>query len=291
MNMMQNVPAAVRSTAFGPAAREAFASVYPHGACVMRHDLAGHPLLTLDNLARAALRLPPDCVLHKPASAPLGGVRSRAEQPLDIAAAIASLAVADLWIGFKALEQLPEYEQLLSETVAELGDLIAPLTGPARQLKAFLFLSSPGARFPFHFDPEYNLLLQVAGRKRFTLFPPEPPFLTPQQHERFHRHGRNALEWDEAFAPHGRTFTLDPGDALHHAFKAPHSVEVEAEPSISLSLTWATRASLEQNDAWALNAWLRERGFDPTPPAPLPAGRSRLRAGAWRAIRRLGLAG
>jgi hypothetical protein len=282
---------ASRQHPFDDSARAAFAAAYPRGACLMRHSLAGHPLLGLDALAEAALRLDPASVLHKPADAPLEAVRSLAEAPTDIAAAIRSIAAANLWIGFDGLEQLPEYAAILGDVIAALDDLIRPITGPARRLKAFLFISSPGARFPFHADPEYNILAQIAGRKRFAVFPPEPPFLTSVQNEQYHRTGRNALAWTEAFAPHGKVFTLGPGDALHHTFKAPHWVEVDDEPSISLSLSWCSDASLEQNDAWSFNAWLRQRGFDPRPPAPLPHGRSRLRANAWRAIRRLGLTG
>jgi hypothetical protein len=291
MNMMPQGLVAARPQAFDDDARAAFAAAYPTGACTMRHHLADEPLLTLDALADAATRLDPACVLYKPAGAPLPAVRSLADEPAAIAAMIRGIADADLWIGFKDVEQLPAYAVLLQGVLAELDDLIGPITGPARRLKAFLFISSPHARFPFHFDPEYNILAQIAGRKRFAVFPPRPPFLTPAHSEAFHRHGRNALEWDEAFASDGRVFTLGAGDALHHTFKAPHWVEVDSEPSVSLSLTWCSDASLEQNDAWMFNAWLRERGFDPRPPAPLPHGRSRARANAWRVIRRLGLAG
>lgn len=291
MNMIAPEFLAPGRPPFDDPARAAFSATYPHGACMMRHTLAGHPLLELAALASAATRLDASSVLYKPADAPLAAVLSLAEAPADIASLIRSISRSNLWIGLKDVEQLPEYADILHRVLAQLDDLITPVTGPARCLKAFLFISSPRVKFPLHADPEYNILVQIAGRKRFAVLPPEPPFLTPAQNETFHRHGRNALDWDEAFRQHARVFDLGPGDALHHTFKSPHWVEVEDEPSISLSLTWCTDSSLEQNDAWCLNAWLRERGFDPRPPAPLPDGRSRLRANAWRVIRRLGLAG
>lgn len=291
MKMTQDFLASPPRPVFGPDARAAFAAAYPSGACTMRHGLADHPLLSLDGLAEAALRLDPVCVMRKPASAPLATIRNLAEDPADIASLIRRIAREDLWIGFTNVEHLPEYADLLGSALQELADLITPLTGPARRLRAFVFLSSPRATFPYHFDPEYNILAQIAGRKRFTVFPAEPPFLAHRQNEHYHRHGENALPWDDAFAAGGQVFTLDPGDALHHTFKAPHRVEVDEEPSISLSLTWCTDNSLEQNDAWSFNGWLRERGLEPRPPAALPDGRSRLRANAWRVIRRLGLDG
>ncbi|MDE2403529.1 MAG: cupin-like domain-containing protein [Sphingomonadales bacterium] len=280
------VPASRR--AFDEEARRAFAAAYPTGACVLRHALADHPLLSLDALADAAGRMRPDCVLYKRASEPLQAVVSLASHPADHVAMVRDIATADLWVGFNDASQLPEYADLIASVLGELDDLIRPITGPARRLKAFIFVSSPRAKFPFHVDPEYNILAQIAGRKRFAVFPPQPPFLTDRQNEAFHRHGINALEWREDFAAHGTVYTLDPGDALHHTFKAPHWVEVDDQPSVSISLTWCSDASLEQNEAWTFNGWLREHGLNPSPPAPLPHGRSRVKANAWRALRRLG---
>lgn len=287
MNHVGFAPATHR--AFDAASRTAFAGAYPIGACILRHALADHPLLSLEALAGAAGRMRPDCVLYKRASEPLQAVVSLAASPTDHNRMIREIASADRWVGFNHAEQLPEYAKLLGEVLGELDDLIRPITGPARRLKAFIFISSPGAVFPYHVDPEYNILCQIAGRKRFAVFPPEPPFLTAEQNEQFHRHGINALPWNPQFAPHGVVHTLDPGQALHHTFKAPHWVEVDDQPSVSLSLTWCTDASLEQNEAWTLNGWLRERGLNPAPPAPLPHGRSRIKANAWRVMRRLGI--
>jgi len=289
MNMTHEGFTATSFAAFDAEARAAFAKTYPGFACQFRHRLAGHPLLSLDALAEAAGRMRPGDLLYKRASEPLEEVRNLVDAPCDHGAMIRGIATSDRWIGFNGAEQLPEYAGLLGEVLGELGDLIAPITGPARRLKAFIFVSSPHAKFPFHVDPEYNILAQVAGRKRFAVFQPEPPFLTPEQHEAFHRHGRNALPWDERHAQHGSVFTLDPGDALYHTFKAPHWVEVDELPSVSISLTWCSDASLEQNEAWSFNGWLRENGLNPRPPAALPGGRSRAKANAWRALRRLGV--
>ena len=291
MTMIQNGFRPAALAAFDADARAAFAAAYPLGACVLRHGLAGHPLLTLEALADAAGRMRPETVLYKPAGDPLEAVVSLAAQPVDHVAMIRGIATSNRWIGFNGAEQLPEYDALLHEVLAELGDLIRPITGPARCLRAFIFVSSPHTKFAYHFDPEYNILVQIAGRKHFAVYPPEPPFVSPEQHEFYHRNGQNALVWDESFAPFGTLHTLDPGDALHHPFKAPHWVEVADQPSVSLSLTWCTDASLEQNEAWSFNGWLREHGIRPRPPAALPGGRSRAKATAWRVIRRLGLAG
>ncbi|MDE2621385.1 MAG: transcriptional regulator, partial [Sphingomonadales bacterium] len=171
---MDMTPLSIASAAqrtFGAAARQAFAAAYPTGACVIRHGLVGHPLLSLEALAGAASRMKPDCVLYKSASDPLQAVVSLATHPVDHEAMVRGIATADRWVGFKDAEQLPEYAELLGSVLGELDDLIRPITGPARRLKAFIFISSPGAVFPFHVDPEYNILAQISGRKRFAVYP------------------------------------------------------------------------------------------------------------------------
>lgn len=275
---------------FSGPARDAFAAAYPNQTSTFRHELADHPLLSLEALAQAAERMAPERVLCKAAGEPLEAVRSCAvakpENPGDMVRAIAE---NHRWIGFDRIESLPEYDALLRSVVGEMEDLIRPATGPAQRLQAYIFVSSPGARFPFHFDPEFNILCQISGRKRFATFPARPPWLHPENHETYHAHGNNRLVWDAALASGGTVHTLDPGDALYVPFKLPHWVEVDGEPSISLSLTWCSKASLKQNDAWMCNHWLRQRGFAPRTPADLP-GRSRLRANAYRVLRKLGLA-
>ena len=61
---------------------------------------------------------------------------------------------------------------------------------------AFLFISSPETLAPFHFDAEYNVLFQIAGRKDFILYPPVAPWITvsARDWERGRRHERALAE-------------------------------------------------------------------------------------------------
>ena len=74
--------------------------------------------------------------------------------------------------------------------------------------------------------------------------------------------------------------------ALHVPFKAPHTVTVGAEPSISLSVTWRSHSSLMQDDAWALNGLLGRYRVR----LPAPGARPWLRAAALRTLRRARIA-
>jgi hypothetical protein len=267
-----------------------FASLYPSEPGVLAHGLATHPLLTLEALADAAERMKPANVLCHAAKNRNGEGFAPSQRPAQpIGETVRSIATAARYVMLSLVEQLPEYAALMRQTIGRLEPAIRSGTGEPLQQRAFLFISSPGTLAPFHFDAEYNVLFQVAGRKDFMLYPPVAPWITAESSEHYHRTGDNLLPWSERFAGEGRRIVLEPGDALFVPYRWPHWVEVGGEPSVSLSFTWNSRAGFEQNDAYRLNGWLRRFGLSPATPAPLP-GRSPVRSVAWRALSRLRLA-
>ena len=278
-----NVPAPL------PAAAVArLAGLYPLEAGKIAHDLAGHPLLMPAALAEAAQQMDPATVECREARNRNGeGFAFAGAGDSDPAATILDIAKAGRWVMLAKIEQLPEYAALLEDVMDALGPAIRPATGAPLRLQGFVFVSSPGALTPFHMDPEYNILFQIAGRKRFAVCPGEGAWLTDAVNERYHQDGNNLLAWHDTYAAAATVHPLAPGEALFVPYKCAHWVEVESEPSVSLSLTWCSASSFEQEAAWRLNAWLRRRGLSPHRPARLPA-RNRGMALAWRALDRLG---
>lgn len=267
-----------------------FVSLYPGEPGKLAHRLAGHPLLGLDALADAAGRMRPENVLCHAAKNRNGAGFAPSEPPgQPIGETVRAIGSASRYVMLSLVEQLPEYAALMRETIGQLEPAIRAHTGEPLQQRAFLFISSPETLAPFHFDAEYNVLFQIAGRKDFVLYPPVAPWITDAANEHYHRTGDNLLPWDESFAGQGTRIVLEPGDALFVPYRWPHWVELGDEPSISLSFTWNSRAGFEQNDAYRLNAWLRRFGLSPASPAPLPA-RSPVRSVAWRALSRLHVA-
>ena len=276
--------------AFDPAGLERLAELYPLMPGKLPHGLVGHPLLTLDALADASMRMNPAHVECRQAENRNGEEFAFAESPeATVGETVRNIAGSGRWVMLRFAEQLPEYDALLREVVGEIEPVVRARTGEALRLRAFIFVSSPGALTPFHFDPEYNILFQIAGRKFFAVYPPEGPWLGELANERYHAEGENLLPWIESFAESGAVHLLDPGDALFVPYRSPHWVEVGEEPSISISLTWSTRAGYEQDDAYRFNAWLRRRGFAPRAPQPMPE-RSLAKAYAYRLLRKLHLA-
>lgn len=273
-----------------PAAAERFAQLYPDREGLFRHGLVGHPMLSAEALAQAAPRMDPATVQCRVGDAKNGQGFDFASDPgRGIPEIIHGINQAGRWVMLAKLEQLPEYAELFREILAPLEPAIRAGGSELLRLQAYAFVSSPGTLTPFHIDPEYNILFHLEGSKEFAVYPLAEPWLGPAVNEYYHVSGDNLLAWKDNYREMGTIYTMRPGDALYVPYKAPHWVEVGAEPSVSLSITWCTPASYEQEAAWRLNAWLRGKGLAPRPPAPLPA-RQRLRAAGWSAVERFGLA-
>lgn len=280
-----------RSAELLPAAAvQRFAELHPDQSGTFRHGLVGHPLLSAEALARAAARMDPATVQCRVGTSKNGEgfdfADNSARPATDV---IERIAEARQWVMLAKLEQLPEYAAFFHEVMAPLEPLIRASGGAMLRLQAYAFVSSPHSLTPFHIDPEFNILFHLEGSKDFAVYPVAEPWLGPKTHEYYHTSGDNLLAWKDEYRTMGTIHRMRPGDAIYVPYKCPHWVEAGSEPAISLSLTWCTPASYDQEAAWRLNAWLARKGVNASPPPPLPA-RARARAFAWSAVERLGLA-
>ncbi len=268
---------------------DSFAACYPLRQARFTHDLSSHPLLSLDALAQAAMSMNPAHVECRRATTDRDAAFPHLDRnDQDIAEIIRNIDTANCWVMLRFAEQLPKYRQLLHDTLAPIMPIVAARTGPMRDLRAFIFISSERTLTPFHFDPEYNILFQVSGNKRFTLFPPEAPYLTDASQMRLYRDGDNLLGWDESYAADGVDNHLVPGDALYVPFKAPHRVLVEQGVSISISMTWKSDWSLAQDEAHRFNLALHRLGMRPRPTPGWPDSAHGKSIG-MKLLRRIGL--
>lgn len=275
---------------FGDAARAQFAAAYPETPHVLRHNLATHRLLTLDALAALAERLPERSIEYNRGDLPIGVDGKPGGTGLGIAETIRHIATSNSWAVLKNVEQDPDYRALLLGLLGELRPQIESRTGAMLRPQAFVFISSPNAVTPYHFDPEHNILLQLVGSKVMTQFPAGDPAYAPDEtHESYHTGGPRELTWRDELAAGGRDFALGPGEAVYVPVMAPHFVRNGPASSISLSITWRSDWSFAEADARAFNHWLREKGLSPRAPGRWPA-QNRRKAMAQRALRKLHLA-
>ncbi len=274
---------------FPPETREAFAAAYPATPAKLTHNLLGHDLLAIEALVGLAEALPAHEIEHNPGALPIGiKPEDVPKASLSVSETIRKIGEAGSWVVLKRIEQVPAYRDFLHAILSQLKDIVEPRTGAMMQLEGFIFISSPGAVTPFHFDPEHNILLQIRGSKTMTVFPVEDEAMfSAKVHEDYHLglHHRN-LTWFDGYAAKGTPITIRAGEAIHVPVKAPHWVQNGDEPSISLSITWRSDWSYAEADARAFNHTLRKIGLRPASPGAFPA-RNRGKALAWRVMRRL----
>jgi Cupin-like domain len=274
-------------SAFPAAARTLFAASYPEVPHKLPHNLGANPLLELDALARLAEALPPASVEYNKADLPIGVDGKPDQTGVPIGETIRRIEASGSWAVLKNIEQAPAYAALLEALLSELRPEIEARTGRMLKTQGFIFISSPGAITPYHFDPEHNILMQVRGSKVLTQFPAGDAAFAPDAvHETYHTGGARELKWSDAMEPGGTPFALVPGEALFVPVMAPHFVRNGPAPSVSLSITWRSDWSFAEADARALNGLLRRIGFSPRAPGRWPRS-NRAKALAWRLLRRL----
>ncbi|MEA3388858.1 cupin-like domain-containing protein [Sphingobium sp. CCH11-B1] len=288
--MTLHSPVAADSGAIFPAQALAdFGAAYPDRPAKLSHNMAGHPLLTLDALAALAERMPATSVEYNLGKLPLGvKPEETPSNGLTLGETIRTIESNGSWAVLKNVERDDAYGALLDGALAELEPTVRDKTGPMLHREAFIFLSSPGSVTPFHMDPEHNILLQIMGVKTMTVFPARDEQLVPaQKSEDFHGGGHRNLVWQDGFKARGMAVRLEPGDAIHVPVKAPHFVENGPTVSVSLSVTWRSERSVAEGELHSFNALLRRRGL-PTGKVSNRPERQGLRRFAYRFMRKLG---
>lgn len=286
-----NAPTHIATDMFGAKARMDFAASYPEVPHVLRHNLAEHPLLGLDALAHLAERIPASSIEYNRGDLPIGIDGKPGGNGMSIGQTIREIARANSWAVLKNIEQDARYRALLLGLLEELRPQIEARTGAMLRPQGFIFISSPNAVTPYHFDPEHNILLQLTGSKVMTQFPAGDARYAPDQvHESYHAGGVRELTWREELMEGAREFPLGPGEAVFVPVMAPHFVRVGPESSISLSITWRSDWSFAEADARAFNRLLRKAGFEPAGPGRWPAT-NHAKAYVYRALRKVGLTG
>lgn len=260
-------------------------AAYPEMATKLTHNLADHPMFTLEELIALAGRIRPVDVEYNRADLPVGvDPADVVHNGLDPEATLRSIEENGSWMVIKFIEQDPQWRDMLHDILSGIVDTVRPTTGEMLKREGFIFISSPNAVTPFHMDPEHNILCQIRGSKTMTVWPAgDPRFADGKAHEEFHAGGHRNLQWQDDFAAAGEAFLLQPGEAIYVPVKAPHWVQNGPDVSVSLSVTWRSEWSYREQDAHNLNALIRKAGLNPAIPARYPA-QNQAKSVAMRAI-------
>jgi hypothetical protein len=144
---------------------------------VFAHSLTDHPSLSLESLARTIPELPARCVNHSKGldSLAINFDRSFSEHKngLSLMQSFERLKEVSSYITVMDPIEHPAFRDLYRDLKADVEEL-QQMAGRAPRVYEgcmWLFIASPNAITPFHFDRYSNFLMQIRGSKQMAVFP------------------------------------------------------------------------------------------------------------------------
>jgi len=262
------------------------------------HHLAGHPLLQLPALVelgkrletRGSIRTHSDSAVAGTPFTDAPGMHPNARSATETLAGIES---AHAWMSLLNVQLDPLYRELVEEVLEGIRPSIERRDPGMCYRGGWIFVTSPGAVTPFHFDKEHNFILQIRGHKRVFVWDHRDEVVASEQsRDAFHRHHvRDLLAWREEFRERARVFELAPGQGAYMPSTSPHMVENGGEPSVTASFTYYTASTRRDALLHAAHHLLRRAGWVPPAVGRHPAFDAATHACASMAVAGLRLAG
>ena len=178
---------------------------------------------------------------------------------LDGAGVIEAIDNGRIWLNLLRVNEIdPRYGELLDEIFAELE-------GRVPGLKTFkringILISSPRAQVYYHFDTAGQTLWQIAGSKRVYLYPPAPPFLTPESLENVILYNNETgIRYEPWYDEYATPLELKAGDMAQWPLNMPHRIENGDELSVSMTIEYFTTDIRRRMFVNGANGILREK--------------------------------
>ena len=247
-----------------------FRTHYNRAAFQFSHRFVDQPLLSVPALLKLARRLPVDNVHQHRADIKINEDFYNAakyhptNQTIEETMRILEVPGSSYVMLTNPTDD-PEYAELLSPLWEEVGELVDPLDPGRCDHMSFIFISSPRAVTPFHVDRVANFHLQVQGEKVIQLWDPfDRVVLTDADLSHVVAEPRTYhAPYKPAFQSRAQNFAQKPGLGVHHPWGAPHAVEVGPNVSVSIAITFRSRAMKRRIELHEVNHQLRRLGLRP----------------------------
>ena len=256
-----------------------------------QHNLPGHPLLSLDEIARLGEELPPASVSVEVGEKPIaaGAAEGVAVQVDDIGAAIRNIATTSSWFTLLHIHQVDRYQLLVDEIIDGLAATSGLSPASLRRRMGFLFASSPRAVTAAHFDIEHSFCMQLQGTRtlgfgKWADDDERAKDVRDYWNGDFGRFHTMPETTDE--------FEIGPGDGCYIPPWTPHWITNHDETSLSMTVTFFNDDNEDESLVQAFNTKFENRGLHPRRYGVSP-GRDRAKVRFMRAYgatkRRLGM--
>ncbi len=252
-----------------------FDTDFPLKPFAIRHRLAGHPLFELARIVDLVRTLPRDHLEFNSGRVEIGQDPDKMPlfemEPEEI---IRRIETASAWMVLKRVETDPSYRQVLEDALLAVAmhNGHTSLKGAGfYDIRGFMFVSSPNSTTPFHIDGEDNVFVQIHGEKFFTIYDNTDKSIASDEviEHSITRH-RN-LKYDQSYDARSKRHQLLPGDGVFVPYLWPHWVATGNSYSVSLAITWKTKAVMRNNDLLVCNSMLRRIGLPQPSPGRYPA--------------------
>jgi hypothetical protein len=261
-------------------------SFHPQKVTVVRHNWMDHPLLQLDKLTALAKRLAEKGAIrthNAAADYSTSFVNAPQTHPTKLSPVetIQRIEEAQAWMALHNIQHDPEYRTLVDEILDEVAPRVEKADPGMHGRAGWIFVTSPNAVTPYHMDHENNFILQCLGKKRVYVWEPlDREVVTERSLELFHtKHSRELVVFRDDILQRAHSYDFVPGMGAYMPSTAPHLVKNGDGVSITISLTYYTRAIRETKLLYKGNYTLRELGLSPHPIGePTLAGKLRDRA-------------
>ena len=144
-----------------------FAEAFARRSIYVRHALVDHPLFTMDAIASSRTDCRRDSVRRERGHLPFintDGYVDVGEGPPSATIRASSTTASGSRCAISI--RRPSTRTLIHECLDEVDALVADREGGMCHRAGYLFISSPAATTPMHFDVEHSFLLQVRGTKK-----------------------------------------------------------------------------------------------------------------------------
>ncbi|MDF3070717.1 MAG: hypothetical protein K0R38_6318 [Polyangiaceae bacterium] len=248
---------------------------------VFEHSLTDHPALSLESLARTIPELPAHCLNHSKGldNVALNFDRSFDEHKngLSLMQSFERLKEVSSYITIMDPIDHPAFRDLYRDLKSDVEDLQRKAGRAPRvyEGRMWLFIASPNAITPFHFDRYSNFLMQIRGSKQMAVFPNFREEIVPARVcESYMDREPSKDLWRDDLDVHASKYDFRPGAALHIPFAGGHYVKNGAEDiSVSLSFFFQT----DETNRWVHAMQFNNRVHRHLGVQLSPIGKSRFR--------------
>lgn len=235
------------------------------------HNLANHPALTFENLSEVITSMPDEKVMF---STGLSNLKTNFENLLvegkkgfDLNEVINTIKTGSAYIAVRNPELHPSFKDLFAGICQDVGNLMKKNGTGTKPLEPmlWLFIASPGAVTPFHFDRYSNFIFQIRGSKELAVFPPRVESIIPHKElEAYMDYKPSFPEWSEESDKAASKYNFKSGEAVHIPFTSGHYVKNGMDDiSITISIFYHTEQTLMWSKAMTCNNRLRKLGMTP----------------------------